>query len=370
MKFALVGVGAAGGRIVDRLGREESDSDRSFSYGNYLVFDTDKSAFEEYDQVPLDRHVLIADTHPDIRGEGVDGDVDLGAHAANDDIDEIHREFDKLAIHEVDVIVVVAGLGGGTGGGAGAVLIENLQAISDNPIYAIGVLPHAEEDDQLAINAARSLQSFVRLADNVFLFDNDAWVEDVESIDEQYDSLNDVLATRFVSLLAAGELDSTDIAENRIDSSDLVRTLEPGGISTIGHASTTVGNGDGFLHWLRSLLGNGESESPPTDAVKIKQLIRDAATSRLTLPCELTSAERALVVLSGPSEICSRKGFESGRYWLEQETDTVEVLAGDEPRPSASKISATVLLTNVTDVPRIDALQRQALEARSQSAQR
>lgn len=74
-------------------------------------------------------------------------------------------------------------------------------------------------------------------------------------------------------------------------------------------------------------------------------------------------ARIALVVLSGPPDAVSRKGFESARYWLERETDTVEVLAGDEPRPRASTLTATVVLTNVTDVPRIDALQERAVAA-------
>ena len=79
----------------------------------------------------------------------------------------------------------------------------------------------------------------------------------------------------------------------------------------------------------------------------------------MTLPCDISSADRALIQLSGPSNDLSRKGFESGRYWLEQETDTVEVLAGDEPHESSSKLTAAILLSNVTEVPRIDEMQEQ-----------
>ena len=370
MKFALVGVGGAGGRVVEHLRWLEANTERAFSNGNLLAFDTTKDTFTQYKHIPLDKHVLVGDTHPDIAGEGLDGDIDLGAAIAREDVDEIHREFDKLALHEVDAIVMVAGLGGGTGGGVGPVLLENLQSISDNPIFVVGVLPAESEDDQVAVNAARSLQSYVRLADNVILFDNDAWYceseseSEDESLEAAYDSLNDELATRIMAVLAAGELTSTDVAENRVDSSDLARTLETGGVSTIGFAQTTLREPSTLLDKLRAWLGKRPEDDVPTDALHIKTLIRDATTGRLTLPCEIDSADRGLIVLSGPPKAISRKGFESGRYWLEQETETVEVLAGDEPRPKARRMSAVVLLTNVTAVPRIDALKERAVAAK------
>ena len=67
------------------------------------------------------------------------------------------------------------------------------------------------------------------------------------------------------------------------------------------------------------------------------------------------------MILSGPPETLSRKGFEAGRHLLEEQTDTVDVLAGDEPLPAATTIRATVLLSNVTDVDRIEAVQERAV---------
>jgi cell division GTPase FtsZ len=102
--------------------------------------------------------------------------------------------------------------------------------------------------------------------------------------------------------------------------------------------------------------------------VKIQSLVRQSLNSRLTLPCEVSSAERVLVVLSGPPDELSRRGFETARQWLEEETETVEVLAGDDPRTGSSTVSAIVLLSNVTDVPRIDAMQRQAVDHQHERA--
>jgi len=93
--------------------------------------------------------------------------------------------------------------------------------------------------------------------------------------------------------------------------------------------------------------------------------VRRAVQSRLTCPAEVASAERALVVVSGPPSELSQKGLVRARQWLETEIDSVEVLAGDDPRQAAEDLSATVLLSNVTEVPRIDRLQEQAVDAQS-----
>jgi len=51
------------------------------------------------------------------------------------------------------------------------------------------------------------------------------------------------------------------------------------------------------------------------------------------------------------------------RDWLEQETETVDVLAGDDPRGDSDTLAAVVLLSNVTDTPRIKEIQDQAVDA-------
>jgi cell division GTPase FtsZ len=360
MKFGLVGAGAAGGRIVDRMHGLEGTRERTFSEGNAFVFDTSPEAFEEYASVPADRQILLGDTHPDVRGEGTGGDIDTGADVAREESNEIYREFDGVETNALDAILLVAGLGGGTGGGVGPVLLEHLQSIYEVPVYALGILPHDGEGDGRALNAARSLPSFVSEAENVLLFDNDAWHTGEGSLEERYPELNDELTRRVVSALAAGELDGASVAENRIDSSDIMRALGTGGVSSVGYASTDIGTDTGLLAWLRSLLGTDQEEEE-TDAARTNSLVRRAVNSRLTLPCEIASAERVLVVLSGPPSACSRRGFESARYWLEEEADTVEVLAGDQPRPGSSRLAASVILSNVTEVPRVDELQSRAV---------
>ncbi len=365
MKLATIGIGNAGSKIIDAMLDFEERTDRNLCR-HVLVINTARTDLAKPDHVPENRRVLIGDTHQKAKGHGVGGDIDVGAEVAQTDLDEIRRAFDDVEIHDVDAILVAAGLGGGTGSGAGPVVIDELQTMYDEPVYGLGVLPGKYEGGRPALNAGRSLQSFVNKVDNFIAFDNDAWRARGQTIEQGYDEMNRELATRIVTLLAAGEHDEATVAENAMDSSDIMRTLDTGGISSIGYASTGVDRTDEGL--IARFREDHEIEDGASDAAKIKGLVRRAVNSRLTIPCGVSSAERVLFVISGPPSAFSRKGLESARYWLEDEADTVEVLAGDDPRVGASSLSAVVLLSNVTETPRVDEIQEKAVDSQERIA--
>ncbi|MDB2239261.1 Cell division GTPase FtsZ [Halorubrum ezzemoulense] len=362
MKLATIGVGNAGSKLIDQMIEFEFETGRNLCR-HALVINTARTDLAKPQHLDEDRRVLIGDTHQKARGHGVGGDAKIGAEVAQTDIDEIRRVFDDVEIHEVDAVLVAAGLGGGTGSGAAPVVIDELQKMYDEPVYGLGVLPGTYEGGRPALNAARSLQSFVNKVDNFIAFDNDAWRSRGQTIEQGYEQMNEELATRIVTLLAAGEVDESEVGENAMDSSDIMRTLDTGGVSSIGYASTDVTPAkEGLLANFKEV---DDSQSESTDAAKIKGLVRRATNSRLTVPCDVSSADRALIVFAGPPDVISRKGVESAREWLEQEADTVDVLAGDDPRPDSSTLAAVVLLSNVTDTPRINEIQDQAVDAQN-----
>lgn len=398
MKLALLGVGNAGTRIVDQLCAVEKRADRPLTNGQVVAFNTTPSAFAETDHIDDERQVVIGDIHPDVvqpdeivdsdsdgssedeakdtesadttetaqpeasRREGVAGDPELGVEVARDDLPEIRRALDMVDDTEVDAAMIVAGLGGGTGCGLGAVLLEELQAIYEIPVYVLGALPSDEESDERALTAARAIRTFVPRADSVIPVDNTSWVG-IHGDSDNYRTLNEALATRIISVFGAGEHESQSNSELQIDPNDVRRVLDIGGLATVGYAQTELTvPADSWLTRLRRLLGMAVDEpEPQSDAVSIKALVQRAVESELTLPCDIETADRVLLVLSGPPEELSRKGFESGRYLLEDETGTVEVLAGDEPLPEATRVTATILLSNVTGVPRIESIQKRAV---------
>jgi cell division GTPase FtsZ len=286
----------------------------------------------------------------------------LGAEIAEEDIDEIQGAVDNVPVHDIDAFLIVAGMGGGTGSGGAPVLAKYLKRIYTEPVYGLGILPGRDEGGIYTLNAARSFQTFTREVDNLLVFDNDAWRESGESVGSGYDRINEEIVKRFGILFGAGEVERGDaVGESVVDSSEIINTLDTGGVSTVGYAAEDVDNPSGGL--LSRFKSDGTEDVDSTHATnRITSLVRKAALGRLTLPCEIDSAERSLLVASGPPEYLNRKGVEKGRKWLENQTGSMEVRGGDYPVGGSQQVAGVVLLSGVSEVPRIEELQDVAIE--------
>ena len=370
MKLALIGFGQAGGKIVDAFVEYEQQTGADI-FRKPIAVNTATADLEGLDHVPRDRRVLIGQSR--VKGHGVGADNELGAEIAEADLDEVQGALDEVPVHEVDAFLVVAGLGGGTGSGGAPVLSKHLKRIYTEPVFGLGVLPAQDEGGIYTLNAARSFRTFVREVDNLLVFDNDAWRRTGESMRGGFDEINDEIARRFGMLFGAGEVDDGgSVAESVVDSSEIINTLAGGGISTVGYATEAVdpasGSGAGLLSRFTGSGADGIGSANTTN--RVTSLVRKAALGRLTLPCDVDGAERALLVVGGPPDSLNRKGIERGRKWLEEETGSMEVRGGDYPLPSSDTVAGLVLLSGVHNVPRVDELQQVAVEAQDNIAER
>jgi cell division GTPase FtsZ len=361
MRLALVGVGQAGGKIVDEFIRFQ---DRS--RGNYIAaaaaVNTARADLVGLEEVPESQRTLIGG--PRVKGHGVGADNELGATVARESRSEVLGALDAIPASQVEAFLVVAALGGGTGSGAGPVIAEYLREIYQEPVYGLGILPAANEGGIYTLNAARSLKTFVEHVDNLLLFDNEAWRKSGQTLTDSYDEINGEIARRFGTLFNAGEVDPRDtVAESIVDTSEIINTLSVTGVSTVGYATERIQSERGLLSRFR----NGEEPFDDADqANRVASLVRQATLGRLTIPCELESTKRVLTVIAGPQHYLNRQGIEHARNWLEDQTGSREVRGGDYP-VSGDSVAAVVLLSGVTDVPRVKKLQRGAVEAQDRT---
>jgi cell division GTPase FtsZ len=370
MKLAMIGFGQAGGKVVDKF-LEYDRKNNSEIVRAAVAVNTAKADLLGLENIPRDQRVLIGQSR--VKGHGVGADNELGAEIAEEDIDEVQGAIDTIPVHEVDAFLVVAGLGGGTGSGGSPVLAKHLKRIYTEPVYGLGILPGSDEGGIYTLNAARSFQTFVREVDNLLVFDNDAWRKTGESVQGGYDEINKEIVTRFGVLFGAGEVEAgQEVAESVVDSSEIINTLAGGGVSTIGYASEEVEPVKKSGGLLSRLTGGDDGDDGLDSAHttnRITSLVRKAALGRLTLPCEIEGSERALLVLAGPPEHLNRKGIERGRKWIEEQTGSMEVRGGDYPISGSRQVAAVVLLSGVTNVPRIKELQQVAIEAQDNLAE-
>lgn len=368
MRVFFIGFGQAGGKIVDMfIEQDKKAPTRSF---RGIVVNTARTDLMGLDSIELKDRILIGQTV--VKGHGVGTDNVTGAKITADEIDSIINTIDNRGTHDIDAFVICAGLGGGTGSGGSPVLARHLKRIYREPVYALGILPAPEEGRLYSYNAARSLSTLVNEADNTFIFDNSAWKNEGESVRGAYQRLNDEIVRRFGVLFRAGEVSKSGVGEMVVDSSEIINTLRGGGVSTIGYAvSETVskstkqkqGFAGGFLKGLKKREAAEEVLTGEDKSAKIIGLVRRAMLGRLTMPCDYTTAERALVLIAGPPDEMDRKGVEKSKSWVEENIAGVEVRGGDYPTES-SKIAAVVMLATIGDAPRIRELMEIAKETK------
>lgn len=368
MRVFFIGFGQAGGKIVDMfIEQDKKAPTRSF---RGIAVNTARTDLMGLDNIELKDRILIGQTV--VKGHGVGTDNVTGAKITADEIDSIINTIDNRGTHDIDAFVICAGLGGGTGSGGTPVLARHLKRIYREPVYAVGILPAPEEGRLYSYNAARSLSTLVNEADNTFIFDNSAWKNEGESVRGAYQRLNDEIVRRFGVLFRAGEVSKSGVGEMVVDSSEIINTLRGGGVSSIGYAiSETVSKSTKQKQGLTGGLFKGLKKREATEEVltgedksaKIIGLVRRAMLGRLTMPCDYTTAERALVLIAGPSGEMDRKGVEKSKSWVEENIAGVEVRGGDYPTES-SKVAAVVVLATIGDAPRIRELMEIAKETK------
>ncbi len=365
MKVFLIGFGQAGGKIAD-LFLEYQLRTGSKSIVRAMAINTAQTDLMGLKYVPMEDRLLIGQTVA--KGHGVGADNELGAKVAADDIYTIQSAIDRRGTHKVDAFFIISSLGGGTGSGGAPVLARRLKKLYTEPVYSIGVLPSNDEGALYSLNAARSLMTLVKEVDNLFLFDNDAWKVEGATLHESYRAMNEEVARRFSIILGAGEQSGArSVGEKVVDASEIINTLSTGGVSSVGYAREDIGSagGMGKVPLLGGLMGGRKKGTIETldNTTRIVSLVRRAVMGRLTIPCDVTTAEKALVLVAGPPDYLDRKGVEKARIWIEELIEGTEVRGGDYPVPGSNFVADVVVLSGVSEVPRIKELQKQALEA-------
>jgi len=373
MRVHVIGLGGAGGRVVDRLAADR-DGDR-FLHG-VNAFDTDAAALDALQSVGESRRYRFGDA---AAGSGLDGDLHAARRLGDAHASELSRAMDDQQPSLAEAFVLVAGVGGGAGAGAAPALADELTRLYDTPVYAVGLLPTPGEsapgdpdaprsagdaperrtpDRPLAEqNAARTLNALSDRCAAIFPFDNDAWIRPGEDIADARDRLNGVLAARLAALFGAGEADDADSTPQQVlDASDVARAVgSDGEIAVIGHATQAVDPPESGSRFGLGLFGSSKPAEVDTSAAvsAIETTIRKAARGKNTSEVPEGRADRTLLVVGGPPAWLNREAIADGRRWLADETGSGAILSGDAPVPDGDEVFAVVVRSGIDEPPRI-----------------
>lgn len=177
----MIGVGSAGCRTLDRLVHEWQDCPPA------LAMHTRANAL-----VPVAGMDVLCLGESVTKGMSTGGEPDIGLQAAEASLPEIQR-----ALQDVQLVLLIAGLGGGTGSGAAPLLAKTARE-SGVSTLAFCTLPFFFEGPLRRRVAETSLAEIRRYADAVILFPNQRMLKLDESNQEirpVFDKVRDLMAS-------------------------------------------------------------------------------------------------------------------------------------------------------------------------------
>ncbi|MDA2936381.1 cell division protein FtsZ [Patescibacteria group bacterium AH-259-L05] len=156
-KVKVVGVGGAGGTMIDRL------AGLRIPAVEYIAVNTDVQALEAL-QSPEVKKIRIGESLT--KGLGTGMDPHLGRAAIEKDVDKV-----ESVLKGADMIFIVGGLGGGTGSGAGPVIAE-LSKKTKAITVAVVIRPFSFEGAQRMAIAEDALKKFKNRVDALITISN------------------------------------------------------------------------------------------------------------------------------------------------------------------------------------------------------
>jgi cell division GTPase FtsZ len=369
VRILAIGLGGAGSRIVDTLHRHDRKSGLPCVEG--IVVDIDPNLLRSLVSLPEEARMffpLVGRARPErvVNAEEV--------------LSQVMRED----IAGIDAVLICVGLGGKMVDAAPALIHECRRSYSD-PVFALAVLPCLEEGVCIQAKAGDDLEMLERLVDGVILFDNETWrarmsqpsssqglrgilpdqiasrILEPETPGGVYAELNENIARRISLLLRAGELDQQGIesAQTVLDAGEVLNTITGMGICAIGYAVEKLPDQQLTRFFKSNIIQKSkpvviESDDQYKKASRVVDLAKRAVYKELSIPCDLTGAEKALVLVAGPSSAISLKGYQTVQRWMDQSIGGLEVRAGDYPISRSSYLGVIVILSGLSRIPRVE----------------
>ena len=358
MKLALIGVGQAGGTIVDQFAQHDAELEQPI-VADAMVVNTSKSDLAALRYLPRERRLLIGQAEVD--GHGVGTDNKLATQLMTEDISEVTTLLNSMSLDTVEAFLVIGSLGGGTGSGGAPVIIDTIQSKYDQPVYSTAILPHTSEGTHFALNAARSLKTIEEHADSVILFDNAVYSDD-EDLESMYPDINADIITRLGALFSLDEL-GTKLAFNddSIQTDELRNALELEGHVTLSYRTDVPREPEDI-----GIIGKIKQVTPeiPGTEEHVEAVTKMAVQESQSITSNTNRAQKILYLAVVPEGYSSKSVLNRGTEWIRNETLDTEVVGRMYvPEESVAELVALVVFAGVDESQRLRGLTQSGLDA-------
>ena len=256
-----------------------------------------------------------------------------------------------------DAILVIATTAGGTGSGSVGIIIDLLKDAFKKPVYAMLVLPFANQydDPDSMVNTATCLKKVLEnsQADAVFIIDNQKFVRSHDTMTYNYSQINRRIADSFMDILCVGEETDRNYIGEVLDANDVIRILH--GITAIGVSESAVPRKSlSFLDRFKGDSKNGKHFATSKEQIERAQNVLHRALGDLSIDCErwengsaIYDAQHVLGLFSGPLEEATEEIVEMMDNCLAERVPNAGRRKGTYPGRTSDTISITVIVSNL-----------------------
>lgn len=375
MRILAIGIGGAGSRIASTLYVNDRKSSK-IACVQALAVDVDPAVIDKLTALPEDAKICFAPIDATLPGATLNS-----APAARIDIGEIMTRIQNREGEDPDAIMICCGLGGSLSDIVPPLIAALRNAVTE-PVFGLVTLPCISEGERRSAKAADDIEAISPLLDGTILFDNETWEKKIATrrdalVKELSESkgflgfgnnaprltpeevtqklLNQNIVRRISLILKAGEFKADggmDLAEVVLDSSEILNTMMGMGFITIGYA---VENLQKSSHsFLSKFKKANETEEQRKSAERIIELAKHAIYNEVSIPCDMTSAAKALILVAGPSHEISMKGYMTVRKWIDRSIAGMETRSGDYPVTNNKSVAIIVMLSGIENIPRVN----------------
>ena len=350
MKLLVIGIGDCGCRLADELAQldKRARAERSVTIVTraYAV-NTEQASLASLTVTDTE---ALQPIHIEAGAGGYVGELsETGAEFIWDKSERVMASMRAGEYFETDAFLLVAGGAGSLGSGGVPVIAQLLkERYVGKPIYALIVLPfkYEEAEPRCVYNTAVCLKSVSKVADAVFLADNERFMEgDVVPVSmESMLSVNKRIISPFFDLLCASEMTSSRYAGAiALGVGEIVQVL--GGWTVIGGGETHIRVAK--FPWKREQ----DFRDKGSETLKVMEAMGEALGG-LSTDCRLQDASRALYLLSVPSKGANIDMTKALGTHLREVTESAEIRGGDFYGAKDS-IRVTVALSQLDYVARV-----------------
>ena len=367
MRIFVIGFGGAGIRIADTMYAQDRHFSK-ISCVEAIAVDRDSSTLNNLRHLPVERKVFF----PSL-SQNTD---DISDHLT---VDEILTRVHQFDTGDKDAIFICGGAGG-TMIDAALAVIPKIRASVVEPVFGLITLPARNEGRKVSAKAAYDLERLAPLLDGIILFDNETWasqgaakshlgaggrslgipgrgagMKQLPDRNDRYRDINEGIGRRIGLLLRAGEFTDSggiEIGEVVMDAGEILNTIRGMGFIAIGYSSASLRDDRFSLHRIVRhadyLVETGHKR-----ASRLVDIAKTAIYENISIPCDMTSARKALILVAGPSHEISMKGYMTVRKWIDRSIAGMEVRSGDYPVKTTKYIAIIIILSGIANIPRI-----------------